>query len=344
MSTWIDTHHHFVTPRYVEELARVGITQVGGRPLPNWTFEDSIDAMDRCGIGAAILSLAPPGLCFFEPDTAAEVARAINDEAAAAVARHPDRLGFLAALPLPHVDAAIDEAVRALDELNADGIGILSNQRGLYLGDRRLDPLFDVLDRRGAVLVEHPTFAIGTDVPTAPDAGTPLPDINPAMIEFPFDTTRAIANLLSTGTLTRHPNIRFVFSHGGGTVPYLAGRLIAHPGGVADLLRRFADGTRAELAELTDDVHRETLDALRKLYYDTSGSATPSALGPLRELAPAGHILAGTDLPFVPEVSVELYLRDLERYGGFTDTELADNALALFPRLRQARAAAEPAR
>jgi 6-methylsalicylate decarboxylase len=338
MSTWIDVHHHFVTPRYVEALCRIGITQVGGRPFPNVTFEDSIDAMDRCGIAAAVGSLMPPGLAFFDAATAAEMARSVNDEAAAAVARHPDRLGFVAALPLPHVDAAIEEAVRALDTLGADGVGLLSNARGVYLGDPRFEPLFDELDRRSAVVVEHPTFAIGTEVPIAPDAGSPLPGMPPAMIEFPFDTTRAIASLVSAGTMTRHPNIRFLFSHGGGTVPYLANRLLAHPGGIADILRRSEGASLDELDELSRTVRDETLAVLGALYYDTSGSATATVLDPLRALAPASHILVGTDLPFVPESSVQLYLRDLERYDGRWSAELADNARRLFPRLALAPA------
>jgi predicted TIM-barrel fold metal-dependent hydrolase len=155
------------------------------------------------------------------------------------------------------------------------------------------------------------------------------------MLEFPFDTTRAVANLVSSGTLARHPNVRLILSHAGGTVPFVANRLLARTEDIGDLIRRSQTAASPdELEQLSNAIRDETFAELRGLYYDTALSANPTVLGPLRDLAPTTHILAGTDLPFVPETSAQLYLRDVERFSGLTSAELAANARNLFPRWR----------
>lgn len=164
-------------------------------------------------------------LQFAEPAQRARVARAINDFAADCTRRWPRRVGFLATLPLLDVQASVVEPHYALDELGADGIALLTNHAGIYQGDRRLDPVYAALDRRGAVSFIHPTVPVGEAMPHG-NSGSPLAALHPSQLEFAFDTTRAIANLFVSGSLERFPRIRHVVTHCGGCVPAVANRLI----------------------------------------------------------------------------------------------------------------------
>src|SRR5216683_3283622 len=168
----IDVHHHLLTPEYLEELAKVGIVEAGGVSFPHWTPEDALGVLDRAEIQAALLSLSSPGLCFGNAPKERVVARALNEFAAESVIRWPKRFGFFATLPLPDVEAALAEISYALDTLHADGIGLLSNYAGIYLGDARFDPIFAELNRRAAVVFIHPTVFTGSEIPSAKNAGS----------------------------------------------------------------------------------------------------------------------------------------------------------------------------
>jgi predicted TIM-barrel fold metal-dependent hydrolase len=323
----IDVHHHYVTAQLVKTLADAHIHDVGGQPLVAWRPDDSLATMDRYEIDAALLSapvpLAVPG--------ARSVARALNEAGAEAVARAPGRFGLLAALPLPDVDAALDELSYALEELRADGILLLSNHAGVYLGDARFEPIFDELDRRRAVVLVHPAAAT-----------SPVEALGPSLFEFPFDTTRAAANLIVSGTLERHPEVRMVLAHAGGTAPYLRDRIVDR----APILQRVRYGpppTTTELTELLSDALADGRRQLERLFYDVTLSANDTVLGCLSELVPAAQILLGTDFPLAQEIGVATTLSGLARYQGF---DVADrraiesaNALRLFPRLAAAHAA-----
>ena len=150
------------------------------------------------------------------PVDAAALARLCNDEAADLCTQFPGRFGFFATLPLPHVDAALAEVDRALDDLGADGICLLTNYGGHYLGDARLAPVLDHLNARGAVAFVHPSDIEG---------GRPLAHLPAATLEFPFETTRAITNLLFSGQAAQLHDLRMIFSHAGGTIPFLADRI-----------------------------------------------------------------------------------------------------------------------
>ncbi|MGF6773994.1 putative TIM-barrel fold metal-dependent hydrolase [Paraburkholderia sp. GAS199] len=236
----IDVHHHFLPPVFRQTMGEEAIgAPAPNRVAPQWKVADSLDVMDRHGITTAVVS-APP---LWMPDMTKtrSLTRACNEFSAQMVADHPTRFGTFAALPLPDVNASMQEIDHSFDALKADGIGLMTNYGDRYLGHADFVPVFDELNRRKAVVYVHPTSC-------SCNRGL-LPDQPDSLIEFPHDTTRTVASLLFSGTFNRCPDIRFIFSHGGGTVPYLATRmamlgsidkgLARHvPGGVMPILRR----------------------------------------------------------------------------------------------------------
>ena len=308
----IDVHHHILPPEYVATVgdARIGPLIVSGR-TPEWTPEISIAAMDRHGIATAITSISAPGLWFGDRAETLHLCRVCNEYAAAVRRDHPGRFGVFASLPLPEVDGSLREIEFALDTLKADGIGLLTSYGGRYPGDPAFAPVFDELDRRGAVVYFHPTNA---------PCSTCLPEIPAATLEFPFDTTRAIVSLLYGGTFARCRNIRFIFSHAGGTVPFLAER-------IARLAAR---------PEFKAKVPNGVLPELQRLYYDTALSANWLAFRSLFELVGSDRVLFGSDYPFAPEATLAATVKGLIDMG-LGDPVLraieCDNALALFPHL-----------
>jgi 6-methylsalicylate decarboxylase len=316
----IDVHHHVFPPGYVDAVERHGDHDSGGVPFPKWSVEDDLAFMDRCGIATALTSVSAPGVSVGDAARSRALARRVNEYQARLVDDHPTRFGAFASLPVPDVDGALDELSYALDALHMDGVVLLASVGDVYLGDPRLEPLFAELDRRRAVVFVHP------NVP-ASSRGLKLA-LPHAALEFVFDTTRAVANRVYTGTLDRYPNVRIILSHAGGTIPFLAGRL-ATTDPLPELARRAPLGSTAYL---------------KRLYYDTAISAVPTTLGSLRELVGPSHILFGSDAPFLPEPSVRFQQQSLAGYGGFDAAGRQaierDSALALFPRLaRPARVA-----
>jgi len=271
----IDVHHHFLPPFY-KPLVKGWMDKfaTGVAAVMAWTPEASLAAMDEARISRAVLSISSPGVNFGDNTEASEVARACNDFAVELGARHPGRFDFFAALPMPDVDGAIREAERALG-LGAKGVGLLSNYGGRYLGDPGFAPLFDWLNRRGAVVYVHPT--------DAPCCAGLVPGLATPLIEFPVDTGRTIASLLWSGTFSRSGRIRFVFSHGGGVLPMVAERVIAM--GYVDraLAAKVPEGAAA---------------ALSRLYVDTASVTSPPAMAALRAWLPQEQILYGTDFPW----------------------------------------------
>lgn len=310
-SARIDTHHHFVPPFYLAEVGSdaVARTLVSGR-APEWTPQHSVDAMDRNGIATAVVSISAPGfLC--EQSKRPDLCRRCNDYAAKMRTDFPGRFGSFAGLPLPDIDASLAEIDRALAALKAEGICLLTNYDGRYLGDPLFDPVFEELNRRGAVVYVHPTEGPCT-------CGANLP---PASLEFPFDTTRAIANLLFSGTFNRSRNINFIFSHAGGTIPFVAERL-ARLERRPDYARHVPEGVLAEL---------------RRLYYDTALSANRLAMNTLLGLVAVKQVLFGSDYPYAPEDTMTATVKGLSALN-LPAEDLAAierlNALALMPSLQ----------
>ncbi len=306
----IDVHHHILPPDYVSTVGddRIGPLILSGK-TPEWTPEMSIAAMDRNGIATSITSISAPGLWFGDTDETRRLCRDCNDYADRLRRDFPGRFGMFANLPLPDVDASMAEIPYALDTLQADGIGLLTSYGDRYPGDPEFAPVFDELNRRGAVVYFHPTNA---------PCNTCQPEIPAATLDFPFDTTRAIVSLLFGGTFARCQNIRFIFSHAGGTVPFIAeriGRLGARPG-------------------FKEAVPNGVVPELARLYYDTALSANWLAFRSLLELVTPDHVLFGSDYPFAPEptmVGTIKGLIDMDLGADILQGIERDNALALFP-------------
>ena len=306
----IDVHHHILPKVYIQSLAKIGITKTNNLPFPRWNTQRSIDAMDRNGIRAAITSISSPGVYFGDTDFAITLSRRCNEFSANLVQQYPGRFGGFAILPLPDTQAALAELEYALDVLKLDGIILLSNIGGKYLGDPQFDEVYAELDRRKAIVYVHPTEPINDRFPKM--------NLPPSFFEFIFDTTRSVATLIERDIPGRFSNIRFIIAHAGGAAPYLAWKM--------SLTARISsgDGNRA-------------VSCLKRFYYDTALSTSQYPLKLLSDLAGTGHILFGSDSPFAPEVVTSSCIWELKNQAGFNQDMLkkifTTNATGLFPRL-----------
>jgi predicted TIM-barrel fold metal-dependent hydrolase len=305
----IDTHFHVIPPDYSAWLRSRSI-EAGGLALPEWSRDGALATMDRFGIETAILSVSTPGVHLGDDVEARQWARTVNEYAADVVRSAPDRFGFFATLCLPDLDGSVVELEHALDRLGADGVVLLANSRGIYLGDRVLDPLFDELDRRRARVFVHPSHLHGVE---------PLRGIPPFVADFLLDTTRAAIRLAGSGTLERCPNVEIILSHAGGFVPYAAHRFAAF----ASPRRDPADG----------------IEQLRKFYFDTALSGSPTAFPSLLAFAAPGHVVFGCDWPYAPDASVAYFTGMYESHIADGETRASidrETAEGLFPRLHRA--------
>ena len=306
----IDTHHHAIPTDYRNLLRKAGIDEAGGRAVPEWSPEGSLQTMSELGVGTAILSVSTPGTAFLpNPADAAALARDLNDYLASVVAAQPERFGFFATVPMPHVDESVAEVVRSLDELHADGVVLLANAAGVYLGQDGQDDLFAALDARSAVVFIHPA-----ELP-----GPTVDGVVPFAADFLLDTTRAAYLLVRNGIRRKYPNIRFILSHAGGFVPYAS--------------HRMAMAIMGDTGRSPADI----LDDFAGFYFDTALSSSAAALPSLLAFAKPGHVTFGSDWPFAPVAAGKLFAAGLEAYPGLdADARAAidrTNALALFPRL-----------
>ena len=301
----IDTHQHIVPPEYAAWLERHGVL-AGGLPIPAWSAEGALDLMESAGIATGILSVSTPGVHLGDDAEARAMARSVNEFAASVVRAHPGRFGFFATLTLPDVDGAIAQAAHALDVLGADGVVLLTNVRGVYLGDPSLDPLMEELDRRKAVVFVHPS-----ELPTPP-----VPGIPPFVADFLLDTTRAGINMCRQGWMERYPSVKIILSHGGGFIPYAAERMARMCS---------ADGNAERGIEL-----------LRRFYFDTALSSSPYALPSLLAFADPSRITFGSDWPYAPKARSLHFAQLLDAFELSAQTRAAidrANAQKLFPRL-----------
>ncbi len=284
----IDVHHHMVPDFLKRELNGLGIKHAGGKELPDWDPEKSLAIMDAAGIQKSYLSTSCPGVFFGDSVAACELSRQCN-EYAGELRREDERFGFFATIPQTLEQGSVSEARHALDYLGADGVTLLSSVDGIYLGNPKYDALMEELNRRKAVVFLHPNLHS-----TADDIDLELPGF---MMEFVFDTTRAVANLIASGTMEKYPDIKFILSHAGGTVPYIAWRM-SLADFVLDMEGKFPKGT---------------LHYLKQFYYDTALSPSPYMLAALRELVGVDRLLFGSDFPFAPDMAVLGEVADFSR-------------------------------
>jgi predicted TIM-barrel fold metal-dependent hydrolase len=318
----IDTHCHYVPDFYREAASASGFANPDGlRAYPAWSRQAAVDALDALNISTAMLSISSPGVSFGEVGAARDLARRVNEEGATLGQDNPGRFGLFAALPLPDIDGALSELTYAFDVLKADGVTLLTNSRGTYLGDRRFEPLYAELDRRRAVVFIHPTTAY-CPVCHGLHTGSPGLSWQQPVQEFMFETTRTVTSLILSGTLDRYPNMRIIVPHAGAALPVLSDRAA----GLAPVLG------------LTDQKQPEhVFSHLRRLYYDLAGFPLPRLLPALLEIADPEHLLCGSDFPFTPLAVVKSLAKRMDE-SELLDPVMRrrlyhDNAVTLFPRL-----------
>ncbi len=315
----IDMHHHFLPQHYMaEEHERSPVTH-GVPPsfLMQWTAQQSIDALDKAGVQFAVASISTPGVWYGDVALGRSLSREWNEAAAQSVRDHPTRFGFFAPVPLPDTDGSLAEIEYALGSLKADGINFLSNYEGKWLGDPAFEPVIAELNRRKSVVYVHPTFS-----PCC--TNNMVPRLVAQILEFPYDTTRTIVSLVTSGTTTRYPDIRWIFSHGGGALTGIYGR-IEGLGNAPALKEKFPAGMHAEL---------------RKLYYDTASLNHISSLPALLKLVPSSQVLLGSDYPLAgappTDVMIKKAVEEFEASKPSARLRRAverDNAIRLIPRI-----------
>ncbi|CAB3751334.1 amidohydrolase [Burkholderia sp. MSh2] len=307
--TRIDVHQHVVPPFWADALPAHG-GDPSGWSSPAWSPESALAFMDSLEIQTGVLSLTAPGVQGWAGQAKLDMARQVNEYVAGLVAKWPSRFGNFATLPLPDVDGTLAEIDFAFDTLEADGVVLLSNYGGKYLGDAAFDPVWAALDRRHAVVFIHPAKP-AIDVLT----GMPGP-----LLDYPFDTTRTALQLVLNGVIARYPNVRIILSHAGGFLPYTAYRF-------AEL----APGVRNDVPDRDG-----LLDLLRRFYFDTALSS-PSALPSLVAFAQPERVLYGSDFPYAPPSVSTSFTHSQDGYAALDADRHAAinraNALPLFPRL-----------
>jgi predicted TIM-barrel fold metal-dependent hydrolase len=306
----IDLHHHFLPQTYMaEEQKRTSVTH-GNTNMLSWTPEKSIEEMDKAGIAFAFASTSTPGVWYGDVELGRRLARDWTDAAVAAIERYPTRFGLFAPVPLPDTDGSLAQIGYALDEVKADGIGLLANYEGKWLGDPSFAPVLEELNRRKAIVYVHPTFT--------PCCTETVPGLSMQTLEFPFETTRTIVSLITSGTTTRFPNIRWIFAHNGGATPMLIGRIeeMDH----RPIGKNFPAGMRAEL---------------KKFYYDTASAWNDGAMAALMNIVSSSHIMFGSDYPFLSAKEAARKWKGVKLAPATRAAIDRSNALSLFPRLRK---------
>lgn len=296
----VDVHTHIIIPEYVEVLKAHGAELEETFPLPAWDAERHIAFMDSASIRTAVLTMPDPQPYYDDTEESAKCIRRVNEVSAKVKQQYPGRFKFCAALPLPDVDAAIREAIYALDTLGADGVKLATNSRGQYLGDKELDPLMEVLNERHAVIIIHPHRP--TPYPEEIIATTPL-----AMYEYPAETTRAVVNMLSRNVLVRYPNLKVVVPHCGSFLPLALPRM------------------KSILPAMVEQGYMQPINwegNLSRLYFDLAGNPTVDVLHSLLTLTTPDHILYGSDYPYLPDVVLKSNLQRLKQTLA-SDKELA---------------------
>jgi 6-methylsalicylate decarboxylase len=313
MSLTIDVHHH-ILPDFFWQATNEPHGPVGGIAPAHWSPEGAISFLDDAKIDVAITSISSPGVHLGDDAAARRLARRCNEISAELIQKHPSRFGGFACVPLPDVEGSLSELTYALDVLNLDGVVLFSNAQDIYLGDRRFAPLFAELQRRAAVVFIHPT--------ASPDTAFHQLGLPDSLLDFPVDTSRTIAHLHYSNTFARTPDVKYIVSHAGGTIPYVATRF-----GIFD-----------EMGVIDGAEERGTAaQTLRRLYWDTALSWKDPNLQMLRSVAGMSQVLYGTDFPYLRRDLAVRSRVEVQASPAPSDAERANvfgtNALKLFPRL-----------
>ena len=315
MSLIVDIHQH-VIPDFYWEASNEDGNAAGGITPPRWSLAGAIAYLDEAGIDVAVPSISTPGVHFGDDVAARALARDVNEYLAGMKSNRPDRFGAFASLPLPDVEGALEQIAYAFDVLDLDGVSVFTNAGGSYLGDSRFDEVFAELQRRGAVVFVHPT---ASPDPIAHTLG--LPD---SLLDYPADTSRAIAKLHYSNTFARTPDIKYVFVHAGGTIPYLASRFA-----IVDEM------------DVIPGAHERGAfaDVLSHLYWDTASAFSDPVLHMLRSVTGLRNVVFGTDYPYPRDAISIGGLRQLQTTTELDHAErgalLGGSAARLIPRLAE---------
>ncbi|MDB5508621.1 MAG: amidohydrolase 2 [Hyphomicrobiales bacterium] len=313
----IDVHHHCVLPEYEQALVRSGAADPS-RPLrKNSDPAQAIEAMTGFGIAGAVVNpLSVAGVHHGDDANARYLCETTNEGLARFVQSAPGKLGFFAPLPFPDIDGSLRQLAYSLDTLNADGVILMTNQNGIYLGDPRGDALYAELDRRKCAVFVHPARPAFID-----DLQLKL---WAAIVEYPFETTRIAANLIYNEVMKKYPNIRWILAHAGGAVPYLSLRL------------RLMEEQDTQSPAFSMRVPEGTSPYVGQFYFDTAISGSRAAMAALTRITPPSHIMFGSDWPYIDRSYVDDQIADMrtmtELGGGVFQAVERESALALFPR------------
>lgn len=314
---YVDVHHHIYPPDYTREnyqrLVDDAPTFPGQRYL-SWTPEVSIELMDKAGVATSMASITSPGVWFGDNAEGRRWARVCNEYGAKVIQKFPGRFGMFAAIPLPDTEGSLAEIAYALDILKLDGIGLLTSYNGRLLGDPGFAPVIDELNRRKAVVFVHPTMSCC--------GNTSIPHVNNPALEFPFDTTRTITSLLFTGTFGRCPDIRFIFSHGGGATPMLLQR-------ISGTINNLTDEERKKLIP-----HGVEAEVARQFYDLASIALNPAGMAAVFEAIPKSQLMYGSDQPFGSLSRIAAAIEKLPITAAERREIARENAERLFPRLK----------
>jgi len=309
----IDVHHHVLPDFYKDVQRAAGITGSAYQAFPEWSAEGSLALMDEARIAATIFSFTSPGIFFGDLAQTRRLACEFNDWLAGLVARRPERFGAFGFLPLPDVDASLKEIARIHDELKLDGICLLTSVDERYIGHPDFQPVYEELNRRKMVTFIHPCYPPGVEA-----KGWDIPRM---LIDYPFETTKVATNLIFSGVMEKLPDIRFILSHSGGTLPMLAHRISL-----------FDKKTKQQA-----NYPKGALHYIRKFWFDTALSGDKAPLDALLAFADPDRVLFGTDYPYISEDLAVSETKGYENYGGLQGAARANvdrnNALKLFPRL-----------
>jgi len=310
----IDTHHHIYPPRYTNENLKRIVDDSGALPASaytSWSPQTALEQMDKAGVRSAVVSMTSPGIWWGEGEEGRVWARDCNEFGAKMAKDFPGRFGMFAAIPLPDTEGSLREIAYALDTLKLDGIGLLTSYAGKPLGDPSFAPVLDELNRRKVALFVHPTMSC---------CGMKITGVDPPAIDFPTDTTRTITSLAYSGTFARCPDIRFIFSHGGGTVPMIVQR-------IAGAMRNFTPEQRAKI--LPNGLQAE----LQRHHYDIASVAmNPAGMAAVFKLIPVNRLLYGSDAPFGSTTTIAGHLAKFELSAADITAIRRENALRMFPR------------
>jgi 6-methylsalicylate decarboxylase len=301
-----DFHYHLGDPKYVDVVRAHNLSTPVGM-----TTERALADMDKAGITLSILSIPGPGVWFGDAVEARRLARQSNEYLAQLVRDHPTRFGFFANLPLPDVEGSLREIEYGLDVLKADGVGLWTSYGDKWLGDPAFAPVFDELNRRKALVYTHPI---------RPDCcATILPEVPSAVVEYGTDTTRTIASLVFNGVATRCRDMRIIFSHDGGAMPFLIERFLFE----------------ARNPKTAQKLPNGVLYELQRFYYETAQAFDAAPMAALLKVVPLAQVLFGTDFPYRDSLEQVIGLR---ASGVVSDRDIRaiqyDNAIRLVPRLR----------